>query len=89
MYWLGQKLHLDFSMDGMAKPKGNFWLTQYMLPKLPFTFFFFLSRIACKRGPELSALNYSPQTKCGRCMLKYLYFRLKFLKISILQREKI
>lgn len=52
-------------------------------------FFFFLSRIACKRGPELSALNYSPQTKCGRCMLKYLYFRLKFLKISILQREKI
>jgi hypothetical protein len=40
MYWVGQKLHLDFSMDGMAKPKGNFWLTQYMLPKLPFTFFF-------------------------------------------------
>lgn len=38
------------------------------------SFTFLVSRIACGRGPELGALHYSPQSKYGRCMLKYLYF---------------
>ena len=72
------KISFGFFHGWHGKTQRKFLANTIHVAQAPLhIFFFLLSRMACKRGPELSALNYSPQTKCGRCMLKYLYFKPK------------